>query len=414
MPFNFKCQHCSTELEAQDEWSGLQTKCPNCQAEILIQKDVPPPAPVAPAQVQIIALPEKFVFMCPECGQITELEADQNGKQIECPNCAETVTAVPTEERPCPFCGENIKLKAKVCKHCKKQVPPFSSAPSNTSKQPVWNPDEKLCPKCGQTIKKQAAFCRHCKQDIGNIVANVGNINVNNVDASSLPNESIMDDLFNKFALAVMPFLAAKEFQNKNNVRPGIHPFFKFLFWLIGIGALIGSVSNIYQSGMIWKDLKALGIGYSILGTAIICCTLSGIIDSYRSKNKFALASLFLMLLNPIFCLFLLGMQVNSIGYSIMEMLVIGGNAAANFWVGMLALNFLRNKPFKFDALTVASCWCSSVGALFQLILFYQHSELGGAFKIIPVIIFALVIYVVLKLYVVAWIKSKFGNNQNA
>lgn len=166
--FLFQCQNCKAELEAQDEWDGYQTNCPNCQAEILIEKE-------KPAQVQVVALPEKFLFICPECGQITELEADQEGKQIECPNCAETVTAIQAEERPCPFCNEKIKLKAKVCKHCKKQVPPLTpSAPPIFNTAPALNPDEKACPKCQQVIKKQATFCRHCKQDITG-QANVAN-----------------------------------------------------------------------------------------------------------------------------------------------------------------------------------------------------------------------------------------------
>lgn len=43
----------------------------------------------------------------------------------------------------CPFCGEEIMVTAKKCKHCGKWI-------------------EKKCPQCGEWIKAEAKKCKHC------------------------------------------------------------------------------------------------------------------------------------------------------------------------------------------------------------------------------------------------------------
>ena len=52
------------------------------------------------------------------------------GQQYECKNCCETSVAQPAEERKCPLCGEKIKIKAAVCKHCKQPVKPLTPSPA--------------------------------------------------------------------------------------------------------------------------------------------------------------------------------------------------------------------------------------------------------------------------------------------
>lgn len=39
MSFNFECPHCNVNLEAEDEWDGLETTCPGCARNITIHRE---------------------------------------------------------------------------------------------------------------------------------------------------------------------------------------------------------------------------------------------------------------------------------------------------------------------------------------------------------------------------------------
>ena len=67
----------------------------------------------------------RFTFICPECGCSRPMNKTNINQEIECECCLETVKVTYPENRPCPKCNQNIKLKAKVCKHCKQRVMPF-------------------------------------------------------------------------------------------------------------------------------------------------------------------------------------------------------------------------------------------------------------------------------------------------
>lgn len=41
MSFIFKCENCKTKFEAKDEWDGIQTECPTCQAQITVVRERP-------------------------------------------------------------------------------------------------------------------------------------------------------------------------------------------------------------------------------------------------------------------------------------------------------------------------------------------------------------------------------------
>lgn len=61
------------------------------------------------------------------------LAAAKKKKQQELQQANVTATAAPPaarEERECPFCAELILIKARVCKHCGRDVEPL--APSST------------------------------------------------------------------------------------------------------------------------------------------------------------------------------------------------------------------------------------------------------------------------------------------
>lgn len=400
MPFNFKCQSCKTELEAQDEWEGQKTACPNCQAEITIQKDA------APEQVQVVALPEKFIFICPECGQMTELDADQEGKQIECPNCAETVTAAPTDERPCPFCQEKIKLKAKVCKHCKKQVPPLTpSTPPVVNNAPALNPDEKICPKCQQVIKKQATFCRFCKQDIGNGAS----VEIGNIQVSS---GSKIEEIFNKVALTIAPVISGRELQNKENVLAFVNPFMKILFWILAVLMLIGTIGNAFGLGVIGNELRGVISGAKFIFSFLGFVTVVGCFEAYKRKPIFTEVISLFMLIFPV--MVFLSLLMDGTGGLIVKSLSVPGSAACGYITARMTFAMLRNKPFVFDNLNRTAFLTQITSSAIALILFPFVGGAEIAVAVLAVLFGLFLTYMISKLYLVAWMKSTWGGSDNA
>ena len=67
----------------------------------------------------------RFTFICPECGCSRPMNKANIGQDVECECCLEMVKVNYPENRPCPKCNQDIKLKAKVCKHCKQRIMPF-------------------------------------------------------------------------------------------------------------------------------------------------------------------------------------------------------------------------------------------------------------------------------------------------
>ena len=156
------CPHCDAELQAQDEWIGMEVECPLCHKMFAINKSS---AQVETEKTEAVinsalAADEKncpfcngiikeqaifckhcktdlnktttqtqveslFIFICPECDTAMELPESMKDKEYECPCCCETSIAREAVERNCPSCGEKIKIKATVCKHCKQKVLPL-------------------------------------------------------------------------------------------------------------------------------------------------------------------------------------------------------------------------------------------------------------------------------------------------
>jgi hypothetical protein len=59
--------------------------------------------------------------------------------------------------RACPFCKEEIKADAVVCKHCRSAIPPEKPPHGGT------------CPYCKETIHKEAIKCNHCGSTVGQV-----------------------------------------------------------------------------------------------------------------------------------------------------------------------------------------------------------------------------------------------------
>ncbi len=72
-----------------------------------------------------------FKFNCPHCNQELEALEDMLGQTIACPSCEKNIIlaapapdfppAIPpvmSGSMPCPYCGEDVLVQAKKCKHC--------------------------------------------------------------------------------------------------------------------------------------------------------------------------------------------------------------------------------------------------------------------------------------------------------
>ena len=121
----YECQMCFETAVAQ---ATTEKQCPYCGQTVkyhatvckFCKADLTKAPPSAPKQE------ETFVFICPECDTVEFLPMSMKGQQYECKKCCETSVAEPAEERKCPHCGEKIKIKAAICKHCKKNVKPLT------------------------------------------------------------------------------------------------------------------------------------------------------------------------------------------------------------------------------------------------------------------------------------------------
>lgn len=72
--------------------------------------------------------------------------------KVEIDNVVRTPSVIAPTERKCPFCAEQIKVEAIVCKHCGRDVEPLP-APKN------------ICPHCGNDAGENPAQCSYCGRD---------------------------------------------------------------------------------------------------------------------------------------------------------------------------------------------------------------------------------------------------------
>ena len=276
--FITKCEQCDIELQIQDEWIGMEIECPACQNKFIAEKPVLQITPAVsvddsaqsaddnkvcplcggtikaqavfckhcksdlPQNIPVLPEPEAlFIFICPECRTVSELPETMKDEEYKCPCCCEISIAKEAIERDCPRCGEKIKIKATVCKHCKQTIPHLSvdrkyvpgknipspeedkmfificpecntvaELPEETKNKEYECPcccetsiakeaEERNCPSCGEKIKIKASICKHCKQNVksllkdklsplpsGKGIASLTKLNINNIQRDGI------------------------------------------------------------------------------------------------------------------------------------------------------------------------------------------------------------------------------------
>ena len=161
--FIFICPECDTAMELPESMKDNEYECPCCCERSIAQETIERSCPLCGEKVKIKAtvckhckqkikpidtvnipaesqqqMPsENFIFICPECNTVTELAESMRNKEYECPCCCESSIAAEALERDCPLCGEKVKIKATVCKHCKQKIKPIKAL--NTQKQGIKN-----------------------------------------------------------------------------------------------------------------------------------------------------------------------------------------------------------------------------------------------------------------------------------
>ena len=69
-------------------------------------------------------------------------------------------------ERKCPFCAEQIKAEAVICRYCQKEMPPESGSPSNLVKSsPLLSTDISSAAECVSTLVRLGCRVTKASED---------------------------------------------------------------------------------------------------------------------------------------------------------------------------------------------------------------------------------------------------------
>lgn len=116
--------------------------------------------------------------ICPKCGKEYDIMASLIGTSTECECCGANFTI--QNIRKCPYCDEVIKAGARLCKHCKSDLPDTSSTSNSTSSHEIkrkspttFIPFDVKCQNCGTYLEvninnliNNRVDCPHCHDTI--------------------------------------------------------------------------------------------------------------------------------------------------------------------------------------------------------------------------------------------------------
>ena len=72
--FETKCPHCNAELDAQEDWVGMEVECPACQKSFTVEKNIPAKLELQPIQTNV-QQPSENTKNCPFCGGVVKEKA---------------------------------------------------------------------------------------------------------------------------------------------------------------------------------------------------------------------------------------------------------------------------------------------------------------------------------------------------